>query len=63
MMKNKKTVYKYFSIPAWRKEEEYLSKMHEKGWKFTGANVPGLYHFERCEPQPATYRLDYNKEG
>ncbi len=63
MMKNKKTVYKYFSIPAWRKEEEYLSKMHEKGWKFTGANVPGLYHFERCEPQPVTYRLDYNKEG
>ena len=62
-MKNKKTVYKYFTIPAWRKEEEYLSQMHEKGWKFTGANLPGLYHFEKCEPQPVTYRLDYNKEG
>ena len=25
--------------------------------------LPGLYGFERCEPQEVAYRLDYNPEG
>lgn len=24
---------------------------------------PGLYHFEKCEPEDVTYQLDYNPEG
>lgn len=62
-MGNSKTVFKYFTIPQYRQEEDYLSAMHEKGWKFTHATFPGFYHFEKCEPEKVTYRLDYNQEG
>ncbi|MBR5421828.1 MAG: DUF2812 domain-containing protein [Lachnospiraceae bacterium] len=62
-MENSKTVWKRFSIPQYRQEEDYLSEMNEKGWRFTHATFPGLYHFEKCEPGQVTYRLDYNQEG
>lgn len=62
-MVNKKTVFKYFTILQYQQEEEYLSSMHEKGWKLERITFPGLYHFERCEPGKVTYRLDYNQEG
>ena len=63
MMGNRKTVYKYFTIPQYQQEEDYLSTMNEKGWKFTHATFPEFYHFEKCEPKKVTYRLDYNQEG
>ena len=62
-MGNTKTVFKYFTIPQYRKEEEYLSSMHRNGWKFTKVTFPGFYHFEQCEPEDVVYRLDYNQEG
>lgn len=58
-----KTEFKWFTVPGYRKEEEYLSTMHRQGWKFTKVKFPGFYHFEQCEPQNVTYRLDYNQEG
>ena len=39
-MKNTKTVFKYFTIPQYRQEEDYLSTMNEKGWRFTRATFP-----------------------
>ena len=63
MMGNSKTVFKYFTIPQYQQEEDYLSDMNEKGWRFAHATFPGFYHFEKCEPGQATYRLDYNREG
>lgn len=63
MMGNSKTVFKYFAIYQYQREEDYLSTMREKGWKLTHISFPGLYHFEACEPQKVTYRLDYNQEG
>ena len=63
MMGNSKTVFKYFTIPQYRQEENYLSAMNEKGWRFTHATFPGFYHFEKCTPGKASYRLDYNQEG
>lgn len=62
-MMNNKTVFKYFSIPQYQKEENYLSSMHEQGWRLTHISYPGLYHFEKCEPKQYSYRLDYNQEG
>ena len=62
-MRNTKTVFKYFTIPQYRQEEDYLSAMNEKGWRFTRATFPGLYHFVKSEPEQVSYRLDYNKEG
>ncbi|MGN0159854.1 MAG: DUF2812 domain-containing protein [Lachnospiraceae bacterium] len=62
-MKDKKTVFKYFTIPEYNKEEQFLSAMHEAGWKLTHISFIGLYHFEKCEPEKVSYRLDYNPEG
>ncbi len=58
-----KTEFKWYTIPQYRKEEQYLSEMHKKGWKLTRVSWPGFYHFEQCEPENVTYRLDYNQEG
>lgn len=62
-MKRKKTVLKFFNIAQYRQEEEFLSSMHEEGWRLTKITFPGFYHFEECEPEHAMYRLDYNQEG
>lgn len=61
--KKTKTQFRWFTIPQYKQEEEYLGDMHGKGWKFTGVTFPGVYHFEQCEPENVTYRLDYNQEG
>ena len=63
MMKEKKTVFKFFTIPEYNKEEQYLSAMHREGWRLTHISLPGFYHFEKCEPEQMAYRLDYNPEG
>ena len=63
MMGNSKTVFKFFTIPQSKQEEDYLSAMNEKGWRFTGVTFPGFYHFEKSEPEQVAYRLDYNQEG
>ena len=63
MMGNSKTVFKFFTIPQYRQEEDYLSAMNEKGWRFTHVTFPGFYHFEKSEPERVAYRLDYNQEG
>lgn len=62
-MKNRKTTLKFFDIMDYAKEGEYLSQMHEQGWKFAHVTFPGLYHFHKCEPEKVRYQLDYNKEG
>ncbi|MDE6926944.1 MAG: DUF2812 domain-containing protein [Acetatifactor sp.] len=62
-MEDKKVDLKWFTIFQYRQEEEYLSSMHEKGWKLSKIKLPGFYHFEKCEPGKFTYCLDYNKDG
>lgn len=62
-MKDRKAVFKYFTIMDYEKEQEYLGRMHAEGWRFTGITFPGIYHFERCAPEDVVYQLDYNQEG
>ena len=62
-MKDRKAVFKYFTIMDYEKEQEYLGRMHAEGWRFTGITFPGIYHFERCAPEKVVYQLDYNQEG
>ena len=50
-------------IMDYKKEETYLSKRHQKGWKFKKVTFPGIYTFEKCEPENVIYQLDYNKDG
>lgn len=62
-MKHTKTELRYFTIPEWKKEQDYLRQRHRDGWKFTGVSFIGRYHFEKCEPEDVIYQLDYNPEG
>ena len=62
-MSNTKTEIKFFSVPAWRKEENYLREQHKKGWEFTAVSGIGFYYFRRCEPKDVIYRLYYNKDS
>ena len=59
-MKDTKTEWKFFSIADWEKEEQYLRRQHQNGWKFTGVSFLMSYHFVRCEPEDVVYQLDYN---
>lgn len=31
-MKHTKTEIKFFSVPEWKKEEDYLREQHKNGW-------------------------------
>lgn len=61
-MKSTKTQLKFFTLPDWEKEENYLSSMHKNGWMFTYVKF-SIYHFEKCEPEDVVYQLDFNPEG
>lgn len=62
-MKNTKTEIRFFTIPEWKKEEEYLRKQHKSGWKFVKVNGICRYHFQKCEPEDVIYQLDYNDDS
>lgn len=62
-MKSRKTELRFFSIPQWKKEENYLRKQHKKGWKFIGVSGFYIYHFQKCKPADVVYQLDYNADS
>lgn len=41
-MKEKKTEPRIFTIADWEKEERYLRKRHQEGWKFLKVSLPGF---------------------
>ena len=67
-MGNKKTVFKFFTIPQYQQEEKFLSEMHENGWCFAHVSFPGFYHFEnvnqnKCHTDWITIRKVYEIKG
>ena len=62
-MKDTKTEIRFFTIPEWKKEEEYLRKQHKNGWEFVYANSGVFYHFKKCTPKDVIYQLDFNPES
>ncbi len=62
-MKNKKTMFKFFTLFEYEEEEAFLEKQHKNGWKVTGYKLPGFYKFEKCEPEDVTYRIDFTNEN
>ena len=62
-MKEKKTELRIFTIAEWEKEEQYLRKRHQEGWKFTKVSLPGFKKIKKCPPEDVVYQLDYNEEG
>lgn len=61
-MKTKKE-FRYFNIFQYQKEQEYLRRRHQEGWRFVKVSGLGVYHFEECTPEDVVYQLDYNQEG
>lgn len=62
-MRDTKTEIKFFPVPAWKKEENYLREQHKKGWEFVEVSGFCLYRFKRCEPKDVVYQLDYNPDS
>lgn len=54
---------RFFTIPQWEKEANWLRRMHRQGWKLTGIFGPCVYKFERCTPEDVVYQLDFNPDG
>lgn len=54
---------RWFTIMDYEKEAAYLSRRHREGWAFKHVTFPGIYTFEKCEPEDVIYQLDYNKDG
>ena len=42
-MSETKKELRWFSIMDYEKEARYLSRMHQKGWKFKRVTMPGIY--------------------
>lgn len=63
MKDNTRREFHYFMLPDYEKEEEYLREMHRDGWKFTHVTLPGVYHFEKCDPDDIVYRIDFNPQS
>jgi hypothetical protein len=55
------TMRKFRIFMAWQDEEEelWLRDMARAGWHLTSVQLPGIYTFERGEPQDMVYRLDF----
>ena len=45
-MGDTKIEFKYFSIPEWKKEEQYLSTQHKSGWEYL-QNYVGYSYFRK----------------
>ena len=52
------TTHKIFLLPDYEKEGEYLTKMHNVGWKLEKV-CAFSQHFVKCEPENVIYKLDY----
>lgn len=67
MSKNTKKQFRYFTIADQKKEEEYLRKMHNEGWKLVRISGLGVFHFvfhfEQCEPEDVVYQLDFDPQS
>lgn len=58
-----KLTLRFFTVPEWEKEQDYLRSMHRKGWRFVRYTPLCFYRFESCEPEDVVYQLDYNEDG
>ena len=60
-MSKKKYVRKMFAIHEHEKEEEFLSSMAKKGYRFVKIHygLPTKYEFDIAEPEDIIYQLDY----
>lgn len=58
-----KTEIRFFFLPDFEKEENYLAEEHRKGWKFQKNRMGFLFVFEKCPPEDKVYQLDVRHRG
>ena len=58
-----KKEFRWFTINQHEKEEAYLRRQHQNGWRFERVCGFGVYHFTRCEPEDVVYQLDYHDDA
>lgn len=58
--KQSKILFRLWTIADFEKEEDFLRKQHQQGWKFVKYTLPGFYLFESCVPEDVIYQLDFN---
>ncbi|MBE6117440.1 MAG: DUF2812 domain-containing protein [Erysipelotrichaceae bacterium] len=59
-MMEKKTVWKWFFVWDFDKEEDWLNEMADEGWVLCSVGFCS-YTFERCAPEEYTIRLEMKK--
>lgn len=62
-MEKRSKEFKWFTIFDYEKEQEYLRNKHKDGWELIKAQCPGIYYFQKCEPEDVVYQLDYYKDA
>ena len=57
-----KKEFRYFVLPEYEEEEEYLCDMAKKGYLVEKVTLPGIYHFRKSEETNMIYRIDFNPQ-
>lgn len=57
---NIKKEFHWFLLTDYEREEEFLRKKNKEGYRLIKTTLPGIYTFEKCEPEDVIYRLDFN---
>ena len=58
----RKTIWKWFFVWDFEKEEQWLNEMASQGWALVGVGFC-RYEFERCEPDAYIIRMQMDKNG
>ena len=53
---NSKVQFRIFTIVDLDKEEDYLHKMHLKGWRYRTSRL-GFFYFDQCQPDDVIYHI------
>ena len=59
-METKKEM-KFFTVVDFDREEDYLRRMHQSGWKLSKVKCM-TYYFDKAEPEDVVYKLDYRRD-
>lgn len=58
-MLESKTIRQNFYISDFEEEQEFLSSLHNNGWRLT-ATKGKRYSFEKCDKEAVIYQVDFN---
>ncbi|HEP1822819.1 TPA: DUF2812 domain-containing protein [Streptococcus suis] len=56
-----RTEFKVFFITDFSQQADYLSEMHQQGWKLVKISWLFFYHFEKCQPEDVVYQVDFKE--